>query len=586
MSLYSQFQAEQKTKSISDLSGATKIGGLYQQYQQEKNKVPEAPVEQQNFLQKAGKAVKDFFIPPTTYAPTLQGQVDAINNPAPDTSIIAPLRAGIKGTIEGWQNTPVAPKDLSGGTVWPAFNEAVTKGFENLDKQVAVLKDKQTSGLQKTAALGEVAVGSFGAMFGALTSPLQGYSTIPVLGNVVDVINKLFSATGEGSKAYYVNVLKQAKNDGLISQSTVDTLTPVVGDTASLLGQLALGKVAGDVGKVGKDTYIRLADNSKAIMTELQNDPVIQQKVAEVTRPPVSVPVKSFDTGTNKVPISTPKSLYAEYRKSQGYEPYVPENQLPTIDYGKTAKPSESVIQTEPKASEMIPKGTKLVPETQVPIIPAVEPTPQAVPRTEAIPPVVSAEVPVKSPIQIAPTFAPIETPIPVGTSKIGKDIEAKAIEARITQGFRETAQYDSTTVAEQARLTADVINTGIDNTRAIIRGETALPERVNPSSFILGVEEYLSKNPSADIAYELANSPLVSETSVAAQTMRFARERNPNSASARLAELKKSRTEKVARTTKTTESDVVKTLKKEMSSMNLTKAELSWEKFINEIVC
>ena len=322
------------------------------------------------------------------------------------------------------------------------------------------------------------------------------------------------------------------------------------------LGGIAMGILGASGGK---------SKTSSAEIAKLAEEPKIVEAVQRVIE--------------SKKPTS-PQSLYAEYLKSQGYEDYIPESQLPIIDYGK-AKPIEPVIQTEALASLNLPKGTRLVPETQPVISPEIKPTVS----TETIP----TPVP-ESPIVASEKTPIIETPKPVplqpGISKIGKDIEAKAVEARITHGFRETAQYDPTTVAEQARLSSEVINGGIDNARAIVRGEVPLPERINPAYFGKAVEEYLSKNPSADVAYELANSHLVSETSVAAQTLRFAAERDQSSASTQLAELKKSRIEKVARTTKVTESDVVRTLKKETESMNLNKAELSWNRFIDEIVC
>ena len=35
-----------------------------------------------------------------------------------------------------------------------------------------------------------------------------------------------------------------------------------------------------------------------------------------------------------KIPISTPNKRYEAYLRSQGYEPYIPDNKLPSIDVG------------------------------------------------------------------------------------------------------------------------------------------------------------------------------------------------------------------------------------------------------------
>lgn len=55
-------------------------------------------------------------------------------------------------------------------------------------------------------------------------------------------------------------------------------------------------------------------------------------------------------TGTaesTRVPISTPKTKYEDYRKSQGYEPIVPDAQLPVIEYGTTPKSKLPTISQE-----------------------------------------------------------------------------------------------------------------------------------------------------------------------------------------------------------------------------------------------
>ena len=79
-----------------------------------------------------------------------------------------------------------------------------------------------------------------------------------------------------------------------------------------------------------------------------------------------------------------------------------------------------------------------------------------------------------------------------------------------------------------------------IEKSRAIIRGEIELPKGLKGTSAIIAMEEYLKKNPNAEMAYELANSPLVSETSAAAQELRIAAEREPDSFTAKIQELKR----------------------------------------------
>lgn len=177
------------------------------------------------------------------------------------------------------------------------------------------------------------------------------------------------------------------------------------------------------------------------------------------------------------------------------------------------------------------------------------------------------------------------ETPIAeTKPSKIGLSIESKAIEDKLTKGFESTAEYEPIQIKEQAQKVSDLINTDVEKARRVINGTEPLPEGIKGTSLITGMEEYIKKNPNADLAYELANSPLVSETSLAAQELRLAAERNPDSATAKLIEIKKARQEKVIG--KTTKRDVINKVKSETEKINLPKEELSWNKFLENITC
>lgn len=131
--------------------------------------------------------------------------------------------------------------------------------------------------------------------------------------------------------------------------------------------------------------------------------------------------------------------------------------------------------------------------------------------------------------------------------SKIGKSIELKAIEEKLTHGFSEIAEYSPITIKDQAKKSTDLINSDIDKTRRIIRGEEELPEGLKGTALITAMEERIKANPDAEMAYELANSFLVSSTSSAAQELRLAAERDPDSAMAKLQEILKVREAKAS---------------------------------------
>ena len=189
--------------------------------------------------------------------------------------------------------------------------------------------------------------------------------------------------------------------------------------------------------------------------------------------------------------------------------------------------------------------------------------------------------------IQVEPVVPTIDESVPGITkpSKIGQSIEAKSVEQKLTTGFKSTAEYEPVKVAEQARISTDLVNSDITSARKMINGEADLPPEMRGISLITAMEEYIKKNPDPDMAYDLANSPLVRGTSVAAQELRLAAERTPDSATSKIIDLKKERESKVKDfpAKKTAEK---KRLKDEAGKINLPKEELSWDRFLEGITC
>jgi hypothetical protein len=75
--------------------------------------------------------------------------------------------------------------------------------------------------------------------------------------------------------------------------------------------------------------------NPKKIVNEVVN------KIFPDTPPEVKKLIVDSTGETTKVPVKTPKTKQAAYSKEMGYEPIKPVGELPVIDYGKTAKPTE-----------------------------------------------------------------------------------------------------------------------------------------------------------------------------------------------------------------------------------------------------
>lgn len=172
------------------------------------------------------------------------------------------------------------------------------------------------------------------------------------------------------------------------------------------------------------------------------------------------------------------------------------------------------------------------------------------------------------------------------GTSKIAQSVEAKSIEQGLTKGFGNLAGYDKVTVKDQADRAAELLNSNIDEARAVLRGEKELPSGLKGVSVIKAFEDYLLKNPDGSLAYELANSPLITGTSEAAQELRLASERDPDSVTAKLQDIRNAREKKGGAKLQRART-VSRKLVEASKEINLPKSDLDWENFLNnEVAC
>lgn len=182
-------------------------------------------------------------------------------------------------------------------------------------------------------------------------------------------------------------------------------------------------------------------------------------------------------------------------------------------------------------------------------------------------------------------SVAAIEKP---GVSKIGKSIETKAVEAKLTNGFSETAGYDPITIQDQAEKATTLVNSDITKAREVIRGDTPLPAGLRGTALITAMEVHLKDHPSADMAYELANSPLVSATSAAAQELRLAAERVPDSITAKFQAIRDARLAAVEKRTggsvKKATKEITRTIRKQIQKTASKKS--AWMSFVDSIAC
>jgi len=72
--------------------------------------------------------------------------------------------------------------------------------------------------------------------------------------------------------------------------------------------------------------------------------PAITRYFSKLKQSPIKLKVKG-STDVVNIPVNTPATRYAAYLKSQGYEPYIPNNKLPTIEMGTKSKTNLPTIE-------------------------------------------------------------------------------------------------------------------------------------------------------------------------------------------------------------------------------------------------
>lgn len=175
-------------------------------------------------------------------------------------------------------------------------------------------------------------------------------------------------------------------------------------------------------------------------------------------------------------------------------------------------------------------------------------------------------------------------------TTKVALSVQAKAIEEGfIKKGYRELAEYDPVTIADQARRTADLMTSDIESAKRIALGQEVPPEGLKTVSVFSAVEDYAMATKDGALVRDLAKSPIATEISKAGQTLRLAGERTPDSAVAKVKELQTVREKVAERKMEGKSANEAKIELKKQLVEKVKKAKTSkydWNSFISEIAC
>jgi len=186
----------------------------------------------------------------------------------------------------------------------------------------------------------------------------------------------------------------------------------------------------------------------------------------------------------------------------------------------------------------------------------------------------------------VAPEIVEDTAPKDRGVSKTAKRIADNLVENNVPVDFQNLAEFDKITIKEGFEKASEIINDDIEIASKMLEGVILLPQGFKGQFLVEKMREYLIKNPNADLSYILLNSPLLTEVSQAAQTMRVAREIQADSAIGKAMAIKKTREARLGEPKMARAKKNIKKIIDSTKEVNLSADELKWDNFLESITC
>ena len=173
-----------------------------------------------------------------------------------------------------------------------------------------------------------------------------------------------------------------------------------------------------------------------------------------------------------------------------------------------------------------------------------------------------------------------------MGVSKTAERVAQNFVDSGVPVDFQNIAQYKKIDIEEGFAKVANLINNDFQKAVNIFSGKEPAPSDINKTLLFEKMREYLIKNPDPELQYQMLNSPELTAISESAQNMRLAQEINTESAIGKAQEIKKVRTKRVGNTKLDKIKNDIKSISRESKKVNLSKEDLAWDKFLDEITC
>lgn len=423
---------------------------------------------------------------------TLMGAIGGIKDVASDV--------GTALTTPG----PAKNFNISGGAEGPAGDSAAAAGFkviadnfnnegDSVREAVNTLRDNHASLLDKGISVGSAGLATLNGLFSVVTAPLAAAQHIPVVGNVADLVNNVFSAIGKGG----ADAAEGAVDSLPLSDETKAKVMPLAQQLGALAGQIL-------VGKVGDGIIEKASDTAHQIVSAVGDG----LKTGDIANSAYPV-VKAKETADAKV--AARKANSASFQAQAATEPHVPDEQLPTIQMGPKAPSDLPTIQTEPSSFSKPYNGEySLEPVSQGNSQNIVDNAPKT-PESGGVSEGDGQNV---TPPESTPGKAP---------SAVAMSVRAKAISANIAEDFKDLPEYKVADFKQQADTAAQFADEHYEDAKKVFFEGKAPPRGMVPSILFKAVEDKANLEGDYDTIQRLGSKENKFSNQVSAQAQNLA---------------------------------------------------------------
>lgn len=555
MSLYEQYQSEQNTiKTDGSTSGASSGGGsLFAQFQ--------------------------------------ASQKGATQTPAPEPSVYEKIKNGVSSyaddsakTVTTFGNSILHPLDAL-GKAYNAIKTPFLQGGQDIYDSLDKLINGKTTTADKVADVSKIISGAATTLFSPITGAFNIAENVPGAKQVADTLNlvpKALGFAGSFATGKVIDVIP----DSVISPESKAIIKQPLQDLGSLAAQVLLGgKIMDKISEYNKKGTEITPDVAHKIVVESQSE-------------------------VHNIPIETAQSKYQQYLKSNGYEPYIPHEQLPTIemgnkpkptmpviDFNDTSKPSTGSYKYEPITGKENPFITSAYDHYKSENYTDLANHPENIGRAEAL---ATQEKPTNVDRTNIANGSPEELRQPLNTTEgtgdtkvrgLSQGVESKAVENSLASNFGDLPEYKSVSMKDQAEKATQIVNTDYDQAKRIALGNEKPPSGVLPESLFVAVEKRATAEGDINTLRDLATkSKLATDATTMGQRIRTLAERDPESPTGAIRDVVKSREEKAVKSLK--KGETLESSKKKIAGdikneiKKLTPKKQDWNSFIESIQC